>query len=159
MEKEKALELLRDFSTGMLITHDAGGSFHGRPMMIAEVDEGGTISFITAREGEKVDEVVNNPEVGITLQGRASFVAVRGRAQVVSNVEEKRRVWSKMNELWFDSPDDPRAVLIQVSPKSIEYWDQRGLNALRFAFSAVQAAARGEAPQVTPRQHGDAKFS
>jgi general stress protein 26 len=116
------------------------------------------ITLVTAREGEKVEEIVHNPNVGITLQSRASFVALHGKARIVANVEEKRRVWRKMKELWFDRPEDPQAVLIQVSPYRVEYWDQRGMNALRFAFSAAQAAARGGTPEVSARQHGDANF-
>lgn len=155
---EKVRELLSKFQEGMLVTEADTGEFHGRPMMIAMIDQDGVMSFITALQSAKVDEVLRNPHVGLTLQSKGAFMSVVGMASIVVDIEEKKRVWNQLDEVWFEDPADPEAALIQVRPTLVEYWDNRGVNALRFAFEAVRAAARGEAPRDDERRHGTVRF-
>lgn len=149
----KAIELLRSFRTGMLITSDNMDELHMRPMMVAQIDEDHQISFVTSLESSKVEEVRRRHQVSLTFQSSGAFLALKGYATVVTDNKEKARVWKLGSELWFDGPEDPNAALIQVQPESIEYWDQRGLNAFRFAFEAVRAAASGTPLEVDERSH------
>ena len=40
---------------------------------------------------------------------------------------------------WFDGPDDPKLVLIAVTPEQAEYWDShsRVITVAKMAFTAV----------------------
>ncbi len=150
---EKAKELLSSFNSGMLVTSAMDERPHARPMMIAEVDNDGMLSFVTALSSLKVDEIRRRPSVVLTMQSANAFVSAVGDAKVVTDPAEKRRVWALGADLWFEGPEDPEAALIQLQPETVEYWDQRGFNSLRFMFEAVRAAATGDEPRDDPRQH------
>lgn len=150
---EKAKELLSKFRSGMLVTSAADGRPHARPMSIVEVDEAGMVSFVTALTSPKVDEILRDPGAVVTMQSDNAFVSASGDAQVITDLEEKRRVWELGAEVWFDGPEDPKAVLIQLQPETVEYWDRRGLNSIRFLLKAVRAVATGERPQDDSREH------
>jgi general stress protein 26 len=154
-QKQTAVKLIRDFQTGMLITFglEEDGP-HARPMRIAGVDDDLMMTFVTSLDSPKVDEIRRRSAVGLTLQSKTAFVAINGYAVVVTDEEEKREHWQRVANLWFQSPDDPDAALVQVQPEIIEYWDQSGLNSLRIAFEAVKAAATGDEPQAGKKVHG-----
>ena len=149
-------KLLGDLKTGMLITRDYRNGIHARPMMIAEVDDDVRISFITSVAGEKIEEVLRDPQVGVTLQRPGAFVAISGRAEVVLDAAEKQRVWSRLGQQWFHGPSDPRAGLISVRPERVEYWDKRGLRWFESALQALVGRALGQDQQLrlNPGGHG-----
>jgi general stress protein 26 len=153
-EKEKAAELIRDFRSGMLTTLGMHDGPHARPMMIAGVDDDLMMTFVTSLDSLKVDEIRRRGTVGVTLQSKGAFVAISGYATIVTDEEQKRADWHPVASLWFQGADDPEAALVKFQPETIEYWDQRGLNSLRFAFEAVRAVATGNEPQESPKIHG-----
>lgn len=150
---EKAKELLAGFTSGMLITSSADGNPHARPMSIVEVDESGRVSFITALGSPKVEEILHRPAVVLTMQSDNAFVSASGDARIVTDADEKGRLWSLSAAIWFKGPDDPEAAVIQLKPDTVEYWDRRGLNSVRFFFEAVRAVATGEKPREDSRGH------
>lgn len=150
---EKAKELLAGFSSGMLVTMAEDGLPHARPMSIVEVDESGRVSFVTALSSPKVEEILHRPAVVLTMQSDNAFVSASGDASIVTDVDEKERVWSLSAAIWFKGPDDPEAAVIQLKPDMVEYWDRRGLNSVRFLLEAVRAVATGEAPREDSRGH------
>jgi general stress protein 26 len=150
---EKAKELLSTFRSGMLVTAAMDERPHARPMMIAEVDPDGMLSFVTALGSLKVDEIRRRPGVVLTMQSDSVFVTASGDAKIVTDPEEKRRVWALGAELWFSGPEDPEAALIQLRPETVEYWDQRGFNSIRLLFEAVRAVATGDSPRDDSRLH------
>ena len=153
-QKEKAMNLIRDFKSGMLVTLGMQDQPHCRPMMIANVDDDLMMTFVTSLDSVKVDEIRRRGTVGLTLQSPGAFVAMEGYAVVVTDDEEKRAAWHPLANLWFQSPDDPEAALVKFQPETIEYWDHRGINSLRLAFEVVKAAAKGEDPKAGgPRTH------
>lgn len=90
----KAKELLSSFRSGMLVTSAMDDRPHARPMMIAEIDDDGMISFVTALSSLKVDEIRRRPSVVLTMQSDNAFVSAIGDASVITDPEEKRRVWA-----------------------------------------------------------------
>lgn len=153
-ELRRVRELLREFRSGMFVTRDYEGAVHSRPMLIAEVDDEARLSFLTQLQADKVEEVMREPQVGITLQSPGAFVAISGTARVILDVEEKRRIWCKATELWFEGPEDPFAGVIQVVPERLEYWDNRGMNNLKLAVQALLARAQGKRLRLDSSQHG-----
>jgi general stress protein 26 len=144
---KKAKELLSSFSSGMLVTSAMDEQPHARPMRIAELDDDGMLSFVTALSSGKVDEIRRRPGVVVTMQSENLFVSASGDAKVVTDLQEKRRVWELGAELWFNGPEDPEAALIQLQPETVEYWDQRGFNSIRLLFQAARALATGDSPR------------
>ncbi len=169
--EEKVRELLGEFDTAMLVTRTAAGELRARPMVIAEavqgqLDEGegeggngggGTlVTFITATDSGKVDEIRTDSHVAITMQGatseRGSFMSITGWAELDRTPDEIDRLYAKVDDVWFEGPRDPRIALIRVRVHTAEYWDRR--EGIRFAWQAVKAVARGQSRGTSDRQHG-----
>ena len=91
---------------------------------IIERAEQGTLKFITGWNTEKVEDVLSDPHVSVTFQQGGAFLSVSGRA------------------------------LLKVQVEQAEYWDNRGLQGLKYVFQAVRSAVTGTEPKVTSDQHG-----
>lgn len=157
--EEKVRELLGKFKTAMLVTRTAAGELRARPMVIAESAESGMVTFITSVDSGKVDEIQTDSHVAITMQSgtleqAGPFMSITGWAELDRSPAEIERLYGKVDDVWFEGPRDPRIALIRVRVHSAEYWDQRGLGGVRFAWEAVKAVARGGRPRSDDRQHG-----
>ena len=163
MEQEdkqaKALELMKDFRTAMLITHGDGSDLHARPMVVAELSDSGQVTFLTDIGSTKAREIRADSTVLLTFQSERSFMSATGRATVRRDPEAARRHWSVMDAAWFDGPDDPSLGVVTVQLETAEYWDNRGRNMLSFIGSLVRGAVHGERPQHGDNQHGVVNLS
>jgi len=153
-EREKFHELVSTMKNAMLVTRQSDGQLHARPMMTADVSEDGTMTFITAVDSGKVEEILNDCHVGVTFQRDGTFLAVSGTAVVQSERNELQRVWTVGSEEWFDGVGASKAALIVVTPQFAEYWDNRGVGGLKYAFETVRAVVTGEEPRTSKEQHG-----
>lgn len=146
--KTKVYELLRSFSTTMLVTTARGHRPKARPMQIVSVEEGGDISFLTSIHGVIAEEVTSNPGVLLVLQNeRSAYLSVRGIATVRQDPGRVQELWKEAYQVWFPmGVDDPDLALLTVRPVSAEYWDNRGLNRLEYIFEAAKAYLKGGRP-------------
>ena len=122
--REKITGMINEIGTAMMVTHSTHGSLHGRPMATAELDETWrTLWFATRRDSGKVDELEDDARVCLTYvdaQGR-EWVSVSGRAKVVNDRKKAEEFWSDAWKNWFEGPEDPQLVLIEVEPDEGEY--------------------------------------
>ena len=153
-QAEKFRELVSSIKAAMLVTRKLDGSLKARPMMLVEATDEGILKFITGLDSEKVEDVLVDAHVNVTFQHNGAFLSVTGKAVVDPDREELRRLWSKWNEAWFDGPEDPRAVLLSVVSEQAEYWDNRGIQGLKYALKAMRATVTGNEPKITRRQYG-----
>ena len=145
MKTERLLELVQSFDVAMLTTTSLSGNLRARPMAVADVDADGTIWLVTGHESAKTDEIAADAEVGLTMQGKASFVSITATAQVQTDPAKVAEVWSEPMRVWFpDGPESPEIRLIRVRPIRGEYWDVRGTNAASFIWESLKAYAQGE---------------
>jgi hypothetical protein len=62
-------------------------------------------------------------------------------------------------ELWFpDGRDDPNVVAVRVRPETAEFWDERGLNGVKFALRSIKALVTGERVEHDDKEHGRIKM-
>ena len=81
---EKLVELLKQFSTAMLITHEAETRLRARPMAIAQVEDSGKIWFLTGDDTAKVHEIIRDTHVHLALQkDRSVYLSINGRATLI----------------------------------------------------------------------------
>ena len=153
-QQKKFHEIVSEIKAAMLVTRKADGALKSRPMMLLEATQEGKMTFITGQDTDKVDDLLQDQHVCVTFQHGGAFLSASGHATIDANRDEIHRLWSKANEAWFDGPDDPNVVLLQVRTESAEYWDNRGLKALKYAFDAVRAMATGGQPDASRSQHG-----
>ena len=105
-QKKKLIDILKDFDSAMLVTQRAEGTLRGRPMQIAELQEDGSIYFITALDSPKVDELTQKPEVAVTMQGKMKWASVSGRARNsarVSHCPWCSGSWQSSTRPWVSS--------------------------------------------------------
>lgn len=140
-------ELLKEFPTVMLGTFENTGSspsLVARPMSVSKLDADCKLTFITALDTSKVGEALQTRVAHVIGQSKTQFFTVRGQIRVSQDRARIRELWSKMNDVWFDGPDDPSAALMEFYPDEAELWDVSGANGLRFVFAAAKALVTGQ---------------
>ena len=143
------------FSQAMLVTVDKRQRLVGRPMFIASLETDGDLWFATDIASEKVDEILCNEQVCVTMAGSGAYVSISGRAKLVDDRATVHRLWSEPWRVWFpDGKDDPNLVLIKVEATDGEFWDNSGTNRIKYVFEAAKAYATGERPKLSDSSHG-----
>jgi general stress protein 26 len=155
-ELQKVYHLLKSFDTAMLVTH-TGGAARGRPMAIARVEPDGDLWFFTGRDTSKTHEIEANPDVLIVCQNdHTRYLSVSGTASIVADRARAAELWRETYRPWFpQGVDDPNLVLISVRIREAEFWDNQGVQAIRYLMEAAKAYATATRPQVREgEQHG-----
>jgi general stress protein 26 len=153
--KARVYDLIRGFSTTMLVTKGSGDRAESRPMHMAKVDDGGTVYFFAGRSGRVVEEIATEPAVLLVFQGeRSAYLSLRGRARVIADKTKVKKLWNESYKVWFPGGiEDPELTLLAVDPASAEYWDNRGMNKLEYLFEAGKAYLQGTRPDVGDADH------
>lgn len=152
--KQHLYELLSNFSTAMLVSQVGKSGLHARPMAIAELKPNSQAYFATDRRSPKIAEIATDPNVLVTFQSGSEYASLAGRAVVVEDRAQIERLWSEAWRVWFpDGKGDPNLVLLKVEPDSGEYWDNSGLEGIRYLFKGVKAMLQGKRPETDEAQH------
>lgn len=159
-EQKQLKEIIADFDNAMLITLGQNKQPAGRPMRIADVEDDGTLWFVTNRESEKVDEISANSTVGITLQSGSQFVSLTGQADEIDDRSKVEQLWSEPWKVWFpEGKSDPSILLLKITPEFGEYWDMSGLSRFRFLYEASMAFFRGTEIDTQAIEHMNKKVN
>lgn len=157
-QQDEFLSVLRSFDHAMLVTRDAVDGLRSRPMAIAETTESGKLWFISNAQSGKQDELAEDANVNVAMQGGGRFLSITGRARVVLDLRKAEELWSEAQRLWFSGPHDPNLVLIEVQPRAAEYWDGSGLKGLKYLFAEAGAIVKGHQMTEDERVHGKLTF-
>lgn len=154
-DTQKFCEQLRQFSTAMLITKADGGKLRARPMAIAEVEDDGSFSFLTARDTAKVHEIEADTLVHVACQNdRSLYLSINGLATLTTDREKIESVWSEGFKPWFpEGPSDPRIALIRVTPTDAEYWDNTGVKKFEYLWQVASSYLTGTTPTIHDGDH------
>ncbi len=150
-EEAHFLELLREFDTATVITRTRTGELHGRPMAIAQVDEQGTLWFITGVDSTKVLEVRGDSRAMVSLQSPRRFVTINGHFELVADHAKVAELWKEPYRVYFDGESDPEIVLLRFTPFDAEYWDSAGARGIKHAFEAAKAYLKGQ--KIDPSEY------
>jgi general stress protein 26 len=136
-EAQRIYELLQDFDTAMLVTHDEDRP-HARPMALACVDANCDVWFFTGRGQPLVHELQNDQDALIVCQDEQNYVTVRGRAELVVDRGRAQQFWLESYRAWFPGGvEDPQLLLIHVHAEDGAYWDDAHPNGVHCKFDAV----------------------
>lgn len=154
-DREHLRRVLRGFTVGMLTTHGHDGELHGRPMLVAGVEDDGEIAFCSHLDSSKMEEIEADPRCAVLLQGSLRWASVTGHARIERDRDRIHRLWKPHWRLWFPGGrDDPQLALVVVSPLQAEYWDESGPRVLSFAAKAVnRVLQRRPMAPVEHQQH------
>lgn len=138
MSKRNLSELaakMKDIDFTMLSTHSPGGTIGARPMSNnRDVDYDGDSWFFTTQDTQMVADIEQNPQVGLSFQGKAGllgirpfFIAIEGQAELIRDKGTFAAHWTKDLDRWFEQGvDTPGLILIKVHAKRAHYWDGEG---------------------------------
>jgi general stress protein 26 len=136
--------LIADFDIAMLVTFSLAGAPRGRPMAIAGTGGEGELYFTTRSEDEKLSEILQSPDVAVTLQAEDRYVSLTGKARLETDVQLAEELWSPAMKVWFpDGFEGSQFTVIRVDPVYAEFWDRRGLRKLEYLWEAGKALATG----------------
>lgn len=159
--KAKVYEIVKSFSTAMMVTTGPGKNPESRPMHIAKAEEDGPIWFFTGQSSRVVQEIAQDSAVLLIFQNENSaYLSLRGKARIVKDRARTMELWKDLYKVWFPGGvDDPDLALLAVDPVNAEYWDNRGMNKLEYLFESAKAYVKGEQPEVSDAdQHAKVKL-
>ena len=125
-------EKMRDIDFTILSTRTASGQIAARPMSNnRQVEYDGDSFFFTCEDTGTVRDIRSDPNVGLSLQGKAGmlgmkpfFIAVEGTAELIKDKSRFAEHWTKDLDAWFkDGIDTPGLTLIKVHAERLHYWD------------------------------------
>lgn len=158
-ERSHVVAVLKEFSNVMLSTFQPGPNawapqVQTRPMAVARLDDDGTMVFITQRDSAKVHSVAARRRGQVTVQSATRYATLTGRLDVRDDRKLIREVWSKLNEVWLEGPEDPNAVALVFTPELAEIWDSSGRRGLKFLLESAKALITGDKEHDgDPEQH------
>lgn len=146
----------------MFVTIGPAGRPEARPMHIARVEEEASdIWFFTAKGNTLIEELKEEATALLVFQNENSaYLSLRGKARIIEDRKRIKELWKEPYRVWFPGgPEDSEIALIAVDPIDAEYWDNRGMNKLEYAFEAAKAYVKGEKPKVDDiAQHAKASL-
>lgn len=124
---------------------DIGKDAHSVPMSLQEVDDEGTLWFISSSESTHNHNIAKDPTVQLYFLNNSSYeyVSLQGKAEVSKNKEQIEKYYSHFADAWFDGEDDPRITVIGVKPDSGYYYetkDNKVFAMAKMVFAAVTGA-------------------
>ncbi len=137
---------IKDIQIAMMTTQEPDGDFHTRPMRTHQIDEEGAMWFFSYEDSNKVNELRQNPRVGLGFAdtGSETYVSTSGMAEVVNDRAKINELWEDGLKAWFpNGKDDPNICLIRVTTHAGEYWDRPGGKMMTFV-EMVKGAVTGD---------------
>lgn len=150
------LEILKGFKSGTLITRSVNGGLHGRPMSVGEVEDGGTVWFLTDNQSMKVAEVARDTRALVSFADSDKYIVMTGEIALLRDSAKARAIWKEPFRVWFKGPEDPTLALLRFEPDEGEYWNNAGVQGIKQAFRAARAYLQGDQLRDTedPGIHG-----
>lgn len=83
-----------------------------------------TLYTVTNKETDKVEELADNPFTHILLgyEGNGfgdEYVEYEGKTNIHDSKEIKEALWNPHMKNWFSGPDDPKLVVLKITPLQI----------------------------------------
>lgn len=153
------LEKVEKAGVAMLTTLEGDGTIVSRPMGVQDVEDDGTIWFITRASSDVAQDGTAGRRVNVTVQEKGFWASIAGTGTLVRDDARKREFWNPATEAFFGEgtdPEDPQIVLVRVQAESAEYWNSAagGVSAL---VEIVKAKATGG--EARPGDHDTVEFS
>ena len=146
-------DVVNDFDVAMLVTHTAN-TIHARPMSIAQLDEGLGAYLVTDINSIKVDEISTNPNAVLTFQSSKQFASVRGALTVIRDRQLIEKMWKEAWKVWFPGgKSDPNIALLKFTAHDGEYWDNAGMQGIKYVYDAAKAYLTGDTIKTDEEQH------
>lgn len=149
--------IIKDIKFAMLTTREVGGNtLVSRPMTLQQMEFDGDLWFFASWSSALVNQIENNPFVNLAFANPKdfSFLSAQGIAEVTTDEEKAKELWSPMHKAWFpEGLDDPNLCLIKVKVESADYWESPDSAIVRLAGFA-KAIFTGQKGSSALGKHG-----
>ncbi|TYS46301.1 pyridoxamine 5'-phosphate oxidase family protein [Bacillus infantis] len=125
--KDKVLKILEDNKIGTLATVKSNKP-HTRYMTFFNDEL--KLYTATSKETDKTEEIEENPNVHILIgydgEGLGDeYLEIEGRASVNASEELKEKVWNDHLKPWFDGPNDPNYIVLEIQPTDVRVMNSK----------------------------------
>ena len=141
---QRLAKLVEKIDIAMFTTVGPGGYLVSRPLSTqAARFDGERVWFFVDAASPKVDEIRRNKKVNVSYASpdRNTYVSLAGDARLERDRARIASFWNDALKAFFPKGmDDPDLALIEVRPRTAEYWDGPGSflgKALTFAIARV----------------------
>jgi len=142
--KKKFREMVEDIKIAMFATDLAKKPFDVAPMYTKRVDEAGNLWFLSSKNSDHNHNILQDADCQLLYSGGSSnFLSVYSTAEIIDNRDAIESLYKKMDNAYFDGPEDPQITAIKFSPKEAAYWSADG-NKLVSLFKMGLAAVTGK---------------
>lgn len=146
-EQSNFREAIARYEDAMLITRAPDGALRARPMAMAVGDGDGDLWFATGLDTTKIDEILMDERVLVTMQRPGEWLSISGVAALVRDKEKIRSLWTEAWRTWFPQGEgDPDLTLIHVRAREAEVWDMRARRSTFYVFEGSRAVVRDRRP-------------
>ncbi|MBB3110043.1 general stress protein 26 [Paenibacillus phyllosphaerae] len=94
---------------------------------MAVFHDGMNIYLATDRKTHKIEELKRNPNISLLLGYEPSsplqVVEVEGQADITKDDSLRSKLWNDEMKRWFDGPEDPNYVILDIKASEIRYID------------------------------------
>ena len=152
------LDILRTFDNAMLVTRN-GNQLRSRPMAIADVEDDGSVWFLTSVDSGKLAEITEHPDANVALQDGQRFLSISGKTMCTRDRSRRKELWSPAYSVWFpEGVEDPSLTVLAIQPTMAEYWDNSGINGMQVLFELGKSLVTDEQPQFDDAVHRKVDF-
>lgn len=139
---EKLKALAEHCRTCLFTSDPTGYPGDSTPMSVQDIDDDGTVWFISSTESTRNHVLARDPRVELAFQNEAKYeyLTLHGTATVHTDRATIDAHWSALAGAWFDGgKDDPRVSIIAVKPLGGHYWETRAGKLIAFAKMSYAA--------------------
>lgn len=111
-----------------------------RPMNVLQVDDEGSLWFMSMKDSKKNNEISSDPFTHVLFQENTNsgFLNVYGITEISTDQAKIDELWKPLLKVWFQGgKDDPNITLLKVVPTNVYYWDNKHGDVIAFAKMAA----------------------
>ncbi|MFO1444812.1 pyridoxamine 5'-phosphate oxidase family protein [Bacillus sp. Bva_UNVM-123] len=126
--KKQVDEILSKHKTGVLSSVE-NNKPHSRYMTFYHNDF--TLFTPTKADTEKISEIENNPNVSVLIGYEEkglndAYVQITGTSTINHSQQLRDKYWDESFNKWFEGPEDPNFVFLQIDPETIRILNNDG---------------------------------
>ena len=125
--RELVEAIMQDARIATLTYVDDAGRLVSTPMGTQDLDDPGTVWFITDLESEKVAAIRQRPAVNVAYATDKGWVSLAGDAEVSTDRAKLEELWDPSASAFMSGGvDDPTSGLLKITADTAEYWESPG---------------------------------
>ena len=125
-ETETVTTIMKDTKIAVL-TYVEDGRLVSVPMGTQDLDDPGTVHFITEADSDKMRAIAANPQVNVTYSGDDGWVSLSGTGARNDDRQLLARLWdASAGAFMKGDADNPDNTILTVSADTARYWSTPG---------------------------------